>query len=104
MQMCYQMPSRQLASEINKEFIGRKLISSIFIRSFIESEHMYTDYMSQKRGKWISFDRTFKVAANIGYWKNGLWVRMYDSLFIIMNEESDILGLAIYKRYINYKS
>ena len=98
MQMCYQMPSRQSACdnrnfcEINKEFIGRKLISSIFIRSFIESEHMYTDHMSQKRGKWISFDHTFKVAANIGYWKNGLWVRMYDSLFIIMNEESDIIG------------
>ena len=41
MQMCYQMPSRQSACdnhnfrEINQEFIGRKFISSIFIRSFI---------------------------------------------------------------------
>lgn len=83
--------------EIDKEFIGRKLISSIFIRSFIESEHMYTDHMSQQKGKWISFDHTFKVAANIGYWRNGLWVKMYDSLFILMNEESDILGWQLTK-------
>ncbi len=83
--------------EVNKEFIGRKLISTIFLRAFIESEHMYTDHMSQIKGSWISFDHTFKVAANIGYWKNGLWVKMYDSLFIVMNEESDILGWQLTK-------
>lgn len=33
---------------------------------------MYTDHMSQKKGKWISFDHTFKVAANIGNSTNAI--------------------------------
>ena len=111
MQTFYQISTRQLPSiesisnsekmsifEIGKDFIGRKLISSIFVRSFIDSEHMYTNHMSQRKGKWISFDHTFRVAANIGYWRCGLWVKMYDSLFIVMNEESDILGWQLTKR------
>lgn len=83
--------------EINKDFIGRKLITRVFLRAFTESEHMYTNHMAQKQGRWISFDHTFKVAANIGYWRNGFCEKMYNSLFIIMNEHSDILGWQLTK-------
>ena len=50
-----------------------------------------------KKGLWISFDHTFKVAANIGYWEHGSWRKLYDSLFIIMNDKSDILGWQLTK-------
>lgn len=40
----------------------------------------------------ISFDHTFKVAANIGYPRaDGKWIPQYDSLFIVMNEDGLIL-------------
>ncbi len=80
-----------------KDFIGRKLISKVFIRTFLETEHIYTQYVAKKHGSWISFDHTFKVAANIGYWEHGSWRKLYDSLFIIMNEKSDILGWQLTK-------
>ena len=40
----------------------------------------------------ISFDHTFKIAANIGYCrKDKVWVNQYDSLFIVMNNDGKIL-------------
>lgn len=44
-----------------KEYISRKLIFRVFLKSFVEVEHMYTEHMASKRGKWISADHTFKV-------------------------------------------
>ena len=32
-------------------------------------------------------DHTFKAAANIGFMKDGRWVKQYDSLFIVLNEK-----------------
>ena len=89
--------NKPLPYTIGKDFIGRKLISKVFIRAFLESEHMYTQYMAQKYGRWISFDHTFKVAANIGYWEHGIWRKLYDCLFIVMNENSDILAWQLTK-------
>ena len=41
----------------------------------------------------ISFDHTFKVAANIGYLRSdGKWVSQYNSVFIVMNQEGLVLG------------
>lgn len=82
---------------IGKDLIGRNLISKVFVRAFFEKEHMFTQYMVQKHGAWISFDHTFKVAANIGYWEHGIWRKLYDCLFIVMNENSDILGWQLTK-------
>ena len=41
----------------------------------------------------ISFDHTFKVAANIGYLRSdGKWVTQYNSVFIVMNQDGQVMG------------
>ena len=43
-------------------------------------------------GDSISFDHTFKVAANIVFLREGgKWIHQYDSLFIVMNGEGQIV-------------
>ena len=41
---------------------------------------------------WLSADHTFKVSANIGVWKEGVWLKQFDSLFTVLNEKGQILG------------
>ena len=41
---------------------------------------------------WLSPDHTFKVNANIGVWKKGVWVKQFDLLFTVLNEKGHILG------------
>ena len=49
--------------------------------------------MSQLTSKsWLSSDHTFKVAANIGFFWNNRWVKVYDSLFIVLNEIGMVLA------------
>lgn len=41
----------------------------------------------------ISFDHTFKVAANIGYLRSdGRWVTQYNSVFFVMNQVGQVMG------------
>ena len=56
-------PSAQEFPEFypDKEGISRKLISKIFLQSFLDVEHMYIQHMASKKGNWISADHTFKV-------------------------------------------
>ena len=48
--------------------------------------------MASQYGKWLSADHTFKISANIGYWQNKRWVKLYNSVFIVMNEENKVLA------------
>ena len=41
--------------------------------------------------RWLSCDHTFKVSANIGFWFNKRWVKLYDTLFIVLNEDGIVL-------------
>ncbi len=42
---------------------------------------------------WLSVDHTFKVSANIGYFRSDhKWITQYNSLFIIMNELGQVLS------------
>ena len=52
---------------------------------------MYWQHISEKQGNWISLDHAFKASSNVGYWEGKLWRKLYYSLFIAMNENSDIL-------------
>ena len=45
----------------------------------------------------INADRTFKVSANIGFWCEGNWIQLYDSLFIVMNEINIVLAWKLCK-------
>lgn len=47
--------------------------------------------------KWLSCDHTFKVSANIGFWFNNRWVKLYDTLFIVLNEEGIVLSWKLCK-------
>ena len=48
-------------------------------------------------GKWLSCDHTFKVSASIGFWLNKRWVKLYDTLFIVLNEEGVVLSWKLCK-------
>ena len=49
-------------------------------------------------GNTISFDHTFKVATNIGYHREDkVWVSQYDSLFLVMNSNGQIVTWQLTK-------
>lgn len=47
--------------------------------------------------KWLSCDYMFKVFVNIGFWFNKRWVKLYDILFIVFNEEGYVLSWKLCK-------
>ena len=64
-----------------------QLIRQCFVMHYEGYKHLYKKGMDRIPFKSLSFDHTFKVATNIGYWKDNRWVKEYDSMFIVMNEE-----------------
>ena len=77
---------------------GEKIIASCIARNYFEKEHLYTKRMCQMTArKWLSCDHTFKVSANIGFWFNKRWVKLYDTLFIVLNEEGHVLSWKLCK-------
>ena len=77
---------------ISPLYPNRKLIRQCFVHYYYTNENLYNARMSSFTGTWLSSDHTFKVAGNVGMWQNGLWIRQYDSLFSVMNEEGIVLG------------
>lgn len=75
-----------------RDSIGRMLITRAFLRAFSECEGMYTRHTASHCGHWLSADHTFKVSANIGYWSNQKWIKLYNAVFIVMNEENKVLA------------
>ena len=59
----------------------------------MRNKDIYYLLMSETPVKtFLSFDHTFKVAANIGYVRSdGEWVTLYNSVLIVMNE----MGLIV---------
>ena len=49
--------------------------------------------MSRLPARWMSCDHTFKSIANIGYKRpsDGKWIKLYNSVFSILNEKADVL-------------
>ncbi len=70
------------------------LLRECFISNFITSEDSYKRYIqSMNTGSSLSFDHTFKVAANIGYLRSdNKWVAQYDSVFLAMNKVGEIVS------------
>ncbi len=64
-----------------------------FLATFLQSEHVYVQQIiDYPVGKSISFDHTFRIAANIGYTrKDGKWIQQYDSLFAVVSEYGKIV-------------
>ena len=71
--------------------------AACYIQSYFEREHLFTARMCQMKASTLSADHTFKVSSNIGFWCNGKWVRLYDSLFIVMNEAGVVMSWQLCK-------
>ena len=70
------------------------ILRKCFLVQFAQNQHLYTTSMAKKTAKkFISFDHTFKVAANLGYLRpDGKWITQYNSAFIVMNEVGHIMA------------
>ena len=78
---------------------GKKIITSCIARHFFEKEHLHTKRMCQMAArKWLSCNHMFKLSASIGFWLNKRWVKLYDTSFIVLYGEGNVLGLKLCKR------
>ena len=77
--------------------VGEKVSTCCYIMGYFEKEHLYHKRMCQMRASSLSADHTFKVSANIGFWCEGKWIQLYDSLFIVMNEIGIVLAWKLCK-------
>ena len=75
------------------------VLSKCFLAEFLKYEKLYIQEMTAiPTGDSISFDHTFKVAANIGYLReDGKWIHEYDSLFIVLNDHGQVLSWQLTK-------
>lgn len=75
------------------------IISKCFLARFLQEEQLYLKEMTASPvSDSISFDHTFKVAANIGFLReDGRWIHQYDSLFIVMNGAGQIVTWQLSK-------
>ena len=74
------------------------ILAKCFLARFLDDEKLYISEMEVITvGSSINFDM-FKVAANIGYYREDkVWIPQYDSLFIVMNAEGKVLTWQLTK-------
>jgi hypothetical protein len=65
-----------------------------FVANILENEQAYKRAIQVLNiGEELSFDHTFKVAANIGYWcDDRKWVCQCNSIFLVFNGEGNIVS------------
>ena len=69
---------------------SNNVLSQFFLAGFLRDEHLYLREMMSI--DTISFDHTFKVAANIGFLReDNVWIPQYDSLFIVLYKHGKIV-------------
>ncbi len=70
------------------------IIAKCFLSKFLENEaHYRHNIHSTDTGHALSFDHTFKIAANIGYVRTDKkWIPQYDSAFFVFNSRGNILS------------
>ena len=75
------------------------ILAKCFLARFLDDEKLYLSEMEVITvGSSINFDHMFKVAANIGYYREDkVWIPQYDSLFIVMNAEGKVLTWQLTK-------
>ena len=77
---------------VHGDKVGEKIVSACYMHDYFKKEHLYVRRMCQMTAESLSADHTFKVSANVGLWLRGKWVKLYDSLFIVMNEIGMVLS------------
>ena len=72
--------------EYRGDYVCQKIIASCLMYSYFSKELLYTKRMIETTAVYVTADHTFKVPANIGFWYNGKWIPVFNTLFIVMNE------------------
>ena len=92
----YALSQRQWHSNfslMNADFISNDLLYKIYMQMFLCEEMKYSYNMECILAeKWVAFDHTFKIANNIGYFREGTWTSQYNSCFFVLNEKGQVLG------------
>ena len=72
-------------------------LTDIFFDHYHRNEDFYEDSFHILTAKSLSSNHTFKVSVHIGFQRpgNSTWTKQYDSLFMIMNEEGQVLGFQL---------
>ena len=93
--------------DIQDDFWGSKLaklpsndiLSKCFLAGFMKEEDLYLrEMICTNITDTISFDHTFKVAANIGFLReDNVWVPQYNSLFLVMNKKGQVITWQLTK-------
>ena len=75
------------------------ILSKMFLTQFLKDEKIYLqEILKIPSSESLSFDHTFKVAANIGYLReDGKWISEYDGLFLVLNDQGHILTWQLTK-------
>lgn len=71
--------------------VGNSLVR-LFLQDFNNNIPFYDYDMLNSDANSISCDHTFKVSMNIGQYRAGKWEKIYDALFIVMNEHSEVIS------------
>ena len=77
--------------------VSEKIATACYIHDYFSKEHLYKQIMTEMTACTLSADHTFKVSANIGLWCNRKWIKLYDSLFIVMNERGIVMSWKLCK-------
>ena len=74
---------------------GIKMATVCLGESYFIKEALYAVKMVQTEAKVISADHPFKVSANIGIMLQGMWIKLYDALLIVLNEKGKLCIISI---------
>ena len=67
-------------------------IRKCFVHSYIRNKNTFDQEMENINFEYLSCDHTFKTATNIGYLRNKKWVKLHDSVFLVLNEIGQVTG------------
>lgn len=96
-------PRIKITVEDVVSFVGRLAPGAELLRqTYLLCITMYEDKINPNKqpieAQWISMDHTFRVSVNIGIVRqDGTWVNLYDSLFIVLNQDGLVLSYKLVK-------
>ena len=72
-----------------------KIVTACLVEIYFSKEALYAVKMVQTEAKVISADHPFKVSANIPIMLQGMWIKLYDALLIVLNEKGKLCIISI---------
>ena len=67
------------------------LLSTCFLYDFKQKRRFYEVAMEQLTASILCVDHTFKISRNIGMSRGNAWVNQYNSLFVGLNENGEVI-------------